>query len=389
MFRRSAICLLFLSLCVSARAEHDLPSYSAGEAEAETTTTRATSILNVRPPSAPSSRTIQDIQEALSRTDPGMLDALKEALSEIAQGREVSGAAGEAAMDFLNRIPDEEVGAPVAEQAAEEEPSAEEKEELPGITNTDRLKAEAEKEKANQPSITGVSVPGASIVRLEAPQIPASALPGILKAAESAANPGTLFQGFPYGAGKETEGESLEDGEEIGPDGKSATKGVRRVKSGSDTAGGGSELPSGQGGYNSGRTGTGGSGPTITLMSTKTNGGVPQGKQRLAGAVSSFLGKFQKRAIASLGDKSSGRGGIFERLAAGSGLTVERALATAEKSPAFRKFQQATVEAGMTPVESLGAYYTVLALAWLGTIAFLVYCVRHTPLWAMIRRKKA
>lgn len=343
-----------------ALAEHDNPVY-AGEEEESPRVRRApnTNTISSSPESsAPNAQTLRDIQDTISRTDPRTLSALKEALVEISQGRVVAGPLGKVALDFLDQIPDAEVQEPAAEPEAAPPGDAERAgESSPGAPV------------AAAPLAGPASTP-AAIVRLENP-VPqtSNGQPGILKTAESAGSGAALFKAFPYGGSVAQGGAETENGRE-----------QRRARAPNESGDSGGELPSGQGEVASGNSATvrTGAGATETLSSS---GGISQSKQRLAGAVSSMLSRFQRR-LASNTDRSglaSAKPGVFERLALSGGFTPERALAKSASSETFRKFQSATVEVGMSPVESLGAYYTVLALAWLGTLGFLAYCLKFTP----------
>ncbi len=354
--RFSALRLLCLWLCLAsvsrlAFAEHELPTNAHQEEEEGEPGLRT----------QPSAQTLRDIRDTISRTDPRTLEALKETLADIAQGKTVSGPMGQVALDFLEQIPAADIAVPPPQPGSE--PEATKGSTLPPIN--------ANGGAANQATPAGTP---STTVRIEAsvPQLGGEGQNSILRVAESAGPGGAVFRAFPYSSATGDEAGQ----EEASPE---AARERRKARAVSEAGIGGSELPSGQGGVASNDS------PTIRAGKS-FKGAIPESKQRLAGTVTSLLEQFQRRAPASVGQRlADARPGVFERLAMSGGFTVERALAKAAISPAYRKFQSATLEAGMTPSESLGAYYAVLALAWLGTIGFLLYCLKFTPLGPRLR----
>ncbi len=328
------IVLLLLGIGRLVQAEHEL----AFEVNEEEDTAR-----QGRLPAAPSSQTLRTIQETLARTDFRNLETLKQALTEIAQGRVVAGPIGQEALNLLDQIPDEEVRTATSE------------EEAPTTSPTaDR-----------QPA---AYVPAAT-VRVQAPVAQSSgasprSVPTVANVPQSASLSAARFNSFGYGASVEKTDALVAESDSDTASGKTKRKLRPLLESGAS----GSELPSGQGAYASGSP----------VSKSRAAAVVSPNRQQLAAAVSSLLGRFQGRAVAS---RAVSKPGLFERFAIASGLSGERALATAASSSTFRKFQMATSQVGLSPSESLGAYYSVLVLAWLGTFAFLGYCLRQTPLF--------
>lgn len=405
---------LALLLATPVFAEHEYPLEAAPAEEPSLRKSTSTDGLvapsvfaKPAPPanSSLNSLAILRIQETVSRTDPQTLQALKQALSDISEGKKVDGQAGAIALELLSRIPDSDVASPTVPKdvPVTAEPSAYPAGKLAETTSPspDRFKefaADGSKRESAPTRLSAggaVSVPPGAVVRLE---VPSASTFGVSRAVASVSNP-SFGEVFPYG----TSAEAKANEEESKGEAPGERANGKRPSKGPPAAGpGGDSLPTGEGLVSGGGTfggGTGGGNLGTFVMNSGAgaakNGGsatVGEGKQRLAGVVSSFLGRFQGRAVASLADGES-RPGIFGKLANRSGMTTELAMSKAASSPVYREFQRATTEAGFTPRESLGAYYSVLAMAWLCTFGLVAYVMRNLPTirlaWAERKKKKA
>lgn len=397
-----------LSIIPSAFAEHEEQYggdyYDAADAPLRRPANPAANAIGLLPGAPPETnlQTIREIQDSLKNANPKTLQALKQALSDIAQGKEVSGQAGTVALDLLSRIPDREVDGGTTSYESEPSDAQAVGNGTPSGKNqgsAERFKGFSSTEKGANGSAAGGSVavvvqPG-SVVKLISGEAAPSAPRGTTVV--TAPRPsGSALSAFPYNSAASSE-EDTESGSAlvVGPDGKLAPKRARAPTP--PPTGGGEELPTGEGGVRVVPLGPPGGVMGTLVMNTKRSiasaapvapAAAPAGpdKQRIAGVVTSFLGRFRNRAHAEA------KLGVFGRIAEGGGLTEQSAMVKAAESPVYRRFQEATLDAGFSPTESLGAYYTVLVMAWVGTFGFVVYLMRETP-WlrfalAPLRRRK-